>query len=237
MNEMLKVMKSRLSTRGSFDLHRPVPQDDLQQILEAARWAPTAHNMQNFEIIVVDDKSLLKKLADRKSPISQIFIRENYHQLSFSVEELKRKKVGILGIWFPAFMRDLSIKPKPKERISSSQRSLVKKNPVFLIVVYDPNKRAPASKGDTLGFMSLGCVMENMWLMAHSLGINLHIVSSFNDGEIENKAKRILGIPKNLKIAFTFRLGYTPTSAKYLRVRRDIKDFTSYNQYGNKYIS
>ena len=131
-------------------------------------------------------------------------------------------------------MRDLSIKPKPEEKISSSQRSLVKKNPVLLIVVYDPSKRAPASKDDKLGFMSLGCVMENMWLMAHSLGISLHIVSSFNDGTIEVKAKRILGIPKNLKIAFTCRLGYTSAPAKYLRVRRDVKDFTSYNQYGKK---
>ena len=237
MNEMLKFMKNRLSARGSFNLHRPLSQDALQQILEAARWAPTAHNMQNFEIIVVEDNNLLKKLADLKAPISETFIRENYQQLSFSVEELKKKKVGILGTWFPAFMRDLTIKPKPEEKLGASQRSLVKKNPVLLIVVYDPSKRAPASKGDTLEFMSLGCVMENMWLMAHSLGISLHIVSSFNDGTIEVKAKRILGIPKNLKIAFTFRLGYTPTSAKYLRVRRDIKDFTSYNQYGNKYIS
>ena len=45
MNEMLKAMKSRLSARGSFDRYRPMSKDDLQQILEAARWAPTAHNM------------------------------------------------------------------------------------------------------------------------------------------------------------------------------------------------
>lgn len=236
MSEMLKTMKSRLSARGSFNLHSPISQDDLKQILEAARWAPTAHNMQNFKIIVVDDKSILKKLSNLKSPISQTFIRENYQQLSFSIEELKRKKVGILGTWFPAFMRDLSITPKPQEKINSSQRNLVKNNPVLLVVVYDPSKRAPASKGDTLGFMSLGCVMENMWLMAHSLGISFHIVSSFNDGTIEIKAKRILGIPKNIKIAFTCRLGYTSAPARYLRVRRDVKDFTSYNQYGNKYI-
>lgn len=234
MNEMLKAMKNRLSARGPFDLHRSLSQDDLQQILEAGRWAPTAHNMQNFEIIVVNDKTLLKKLADLKTPISQAFIRENYRQLSFSVDELKRKKVGILGTWFPAFMCDLSIKPKPEEKISLSQGSLVKKNPVILIVVYDSHKRAPASKGDTLGFMSLGCVMENMWLMAHSLGISFHIVSSFNGGAVEEKAKRILGIPKNLKIAFTCRLGYTSAPTGYLRVRRDVKDFTSYNQYGNK---
>ena len=129
MNSMSKAMKNRLSARGPYDLHRPVRQEDLEQILEAARWAPTAHNMQNFEIIVVDDRSLLKKLGDLKSPVSKAFIRENYKLLSFSKEELKRRKVGILGTWFPRFMRDLSVKPTPEELTGSGQGSLVKKNP------------------------------------------------------------------------------------------------------------
>ena len=233
MNDMLKVMKSRLSSRGPYDPHRSVSSADVQQIVETARWAPTAHNMQNFEIIVVDDKGLLKKLADLKSPVSQAFIRENHALLSFSVAELQQKKVGILGTWFPRFMRDLSVKPKPGELTSSGQADLVKKNPVLLVVVYDPAKRAPASKGDTLGFMSLGCVMENMWLMAHALGINVHIVSSFNDGSMETRAKKILGVPKNLRIAFTMRLGYAEPE-RYLRVRRDVEDFASFNRYGER---
>lgn len=234
MNEMLKAMQNRQSARGPYNMHRPVNKDDLRKILEAGRWAPTAHNMQNFEVIVVDDPSLLKKLGEIKSPISHTFIRENYRQLSFSEAELRRKKVGILGSMFPAFMRDLKIKPSPEEKTSSLQGGLVKKNPVLLVVVYDPGKRAPASRGDALGFMSLGCVMENMWLMAHSMGISCHIVSSFNDAPAENKAKRILGIPQNLNIAFTCRLGYASTPSRYLRVRRDIDDFTSHNRFGDK---
>jgi len=113
MTEMLKAMQNRQSARGPYDMHRPVNKDDLRQILEAGRWAPTAHNMQNFEVIVVDDKSLLEKLGNIKCPISQTFIRENFQQLSFSKEELRRKKVGILGTMFPAFMRDLKVKPNP----------------------------------------------------------------------------------------------------------------------------
>ena len=234
MNQMLKAIQNRQSARGPYDVHRIVEKDNIQQILEAARWSPTAHNMQNFEIIVVDDKTLLRKLGDLKSPVSQAFIRENYELLSFSVDELKQRKVGILGTWFPAFMRDLSIKPTSEEKTSSFQGSLVKKSPVLLVVVYDPGKRAPASRGDTLGFMSLGCVMENMWLMASSLGLSFHIVSSFNDGAVEIKVKRILGIPRSLKIAFTCRLGYSSAHERYMRVRRDIKDFTSHNTYGKK---
>ena len=81
--------------------------------------------------------------------------------------------------------------------------------PAMLIVVYDPAKRAPASEGDFLGIISLGCVMENMWLMANSLGISFHIVSSLSSGTVGKEVKNILDIPENLKIAFSCRLGYS----------------------------
>jgi nitroreductase len=67
--------------------------------------APTAHNMQNFEIIVVDDKKQLEELGNIKSKISEDFLRENYQRLSFSEEELLQKMVGILEIMFPPSWR------------------------------------------------------------------------------------------------------------------------------------
>ena len=101
MSEILKIIQERQSARVPFDPNRPVPKEDLKQILEAARWAPTAHNMQNFEVIVVDDKAVLEKIGNIKSRISEEFLRENYEQLSFSKEELLKKKTGILGAMFP----------------------------------------------------------------------------------------------------------------------------------------
>jgi len=46
--------------------------------LEAARWALTAHNMQNFEILIIDDRKVLEKIGNIKSRVSETFIRENY---------------------------------------------------------------------------------------------------------------------------------------------------------------
>ena len=101
MSDIQRTIRDRQSARTSFDPNHPVSNEDLRQILEAARWAPTAHNMQNFEVVVVDDKATLKKIGSIKSRISEEFLRENYEQLSFSKEELLKKKTGILGTMFP----------------------------------------------------------------------------------------------------------------------------------------
>jgi len=210
---------------------------DVQQILEAARWSPTAHNMQNFEILVVDDQETLKKLGEIKSPPSEAFNRENFEQLSFSEEELLRKKVGILGTMFPRAWRTPGADFAEIARNSepSFLKDTMKGCPLVLIVVYDARKRAPASEGDVLGFLSLGCAMQNMWLMAQSLGIGLQIMSVFSGNVVEKEVKRLLGIPEYMQIAFASRLGYTvPTGFKYVRVRRDVEDFAHHNKFGAK---
>jgi len=77
--------------------------------------------------------------------------------------------------------------------------------------------------------------MENMWLMANSLGISFHIISSLSSGTVEKEVKSLLNIPENLIIAFSCRLGYSQSAnEKYIRVRRDIEDFTHYNKFGKQ---
>lgn len=233
MEDVLKLIKERQSVRGPFDRERLISKENLKKILEAGSWAPTAHNMQNFEVVLVDDKKLLESLGNIKYTISKTFIKETYQQLSFSEEELKRKKTGILNTRFPASMA--TPEAKPDEIINGFLGKSIKASAALMIILYDSNNRAPASDGDFLGIMSLGCVMENMWLMAHSLGIGLHIVSSLSDNSVEKEVKSILNIPQELKIAFSCRLGY-PISEQSdnLRVRRDVEDFTHINQFGNK---
>ena len=233
-DQVLAIIQDRHSTRAPFDNNRTIPKEDLLQILEAARWTPTAHNMQNFEIIVVDDDQKLDALSKIESPISEVFIRENYLQLSFSVEELRAKKTGILGTFFPEFMQHPDTpRDENEDEGTDNQAGLISASSAFLVVVFDPSKRAPASEGDFLGIISLGCLMENMWLVAQSLGLAFHIVSDLVDDPAQSEARTILGIPEDLRIAFTARLGYPLYPGDSLRVRRDITDFIHHDQYGN----
>jgi nitroreductase len=204
---------------------------NLRRILEAGRWAPTAHNMQNYEVIVIDDRKLLRTIGNIKSQASAEFIRENCEQLSSSRKELRRKKVGILGTSFPPSWRDPDrLEEAVRDAKPEPLRETVQGSPTVLMVLYDPRKRAPASHGDFLGIMSLGCVMENMWLMAQALGISFQVMSVFSSADVEREVKTTLRIPEHMKIAFAIRLGYPKcAAARYLRIRRDVEDFTHHN--------
>ena len=62
----LELAKRRYSVRAYSA--KPVEDDKLQQILEAARSAPTAHNLQPFKLIVVHTKGREAELRRIYSP-------------------------------------------------------------------------------------------------------------------------------------------------------------------------
>jgi len=228
-----EVIRARHSERVPFDPDHQVAPQDLLAILEAARWAPTAHNMQNFEIIVVDDKATLAAIGRLPGGTSEDFIRENYAQLSFSEEELVRKGTGLLATMFPPAWRDPEARPEGATDIGHGFLDATMQScPVVMIVVYDTRKRAPASAGDFLGIMSLGCVMQNMWLTAEELGIGMQIMSVFSAGGVEEELRQILSIPESFDIAFACRLGYPSVQpGPYLRVRREIRSLSHRNRF------
>lgn len=229
-----RLIRERASARMRFDRRRRVDEVELQQILEAARWAPTAHNMQNFEIVVVDDRAQLEAIAHVRTAVSETFLRENYAQLSFSEEELARKGTGVLASLFPAAWRAPDAQPDAVVDLEHAVLGgSVDDAPMLLIVVYDCTRRAPASQGDVLGFMSLGCVMQNMWLMAEELGLAMQVLSVFSAAPVERELRPILGLPRHLKIAFACRLGHPAgRKGRYLRVRRAVSVFAHRNRYG-----
>ena len=233
MSELLDLIRERHSTRLPFDPNQPVASEDIRQILEAGRWAPTAHNMQNFEIVVVDDPAIIEAIGKTQRPVSPVFVRENYAQLSFSEEELLRRKTGLLATMFPPAWRNPDYQPEPDS--SSEAPRPFPGTAAMLVALYDPARPAPVSEGDFLGILSLGCVLENMWLMAASLGIGFHVMSAFAGGETAADMRSLLGIPGKWKIAFTVRLGYSSVPlGHYLRVRRDMQDFSHHNRFGNR---
>lgn len=191
--------------------------------------------MQNYQIIVVDDKAMIEKMGNIKSRVLEEFLRDNYEHLSFSEEELKRKKTGILSTGFPPDWVDpAKFSQIARESPPIPVSNYIRGSPTLLVVLYDPRKKAPALAVDVYGFMSSGCLMENIWLTAHALRISMQILSLSATVSVENELKQLFSVPDQLKIAYTIRLGYPSIPSKDLRVRREIEDFTHHNLYHQK---
>lgn len=228
MQDILKLIKERQSARGVFDLKRQIAQEDMDQILEAGRWAPNAHNVQNREIVIVNDQDILAKISNINTPLTETFLKEHYASLSLSKEEFLQRRIGLLNETLPPFLRySDDAAANVNLDLKAGQTS-----PTVLFFVHDPARRAPESEGDFVGIISIGCALENMWLMANSLGIGVHLIDGLCHDPAESEVKKVLGIPANMKIAVAMALGYPAGPAhEYLRVRRDVKDFCHYNRW------
>lgn len=234
MQDIIKVIQSRHSTRGAFDLTRSISRETQQLILEGAQWAPTPTNMQNFEVVVVDSKEQLDAIGRVPADMSEQFLRETYAQLSSSDTDLREKKTGMLASSFPpAWTNPEAWDPESdyRSQLTFLDRA-IGESPLLMFVLHDATKRAPGSEGDLVGLISLGCVLENMWLICESLELGFHVLTVVSDGPVEQKLKDILHIPAHMKIAFACSIGYAADpSASYTRVRRDLKDFVRYNTF------
>jgi len=63
LEEVIRCIKGRRSIR-KFDQTRDVEEEKIQTCLEAARWAPSASNMQPWHFLIVRDKVTREKLAE-----------------------------------------------------------------------------------------------------------------------------------------------------------------------------
>ena len=74
------VIRSRRSCRVFTP--DPVPEDALERITEAATWAPSGKNRQNFRLFVVTGgkKDELVAIADRSFPLIEPSLREMYDE-------------------------------------------------------------------------------------------------------------------------------------------------------------
>ncbi len=71
-NATLDTIHALHSTHGNFT-DRPVPEDVLQQILQASVRAASASNMQSYSIVVVRDPALSRKVCTYAAPLMLLF--------------------------------------------------------------------------------------------------------------------------------------------------------------------
>ena len=106
MNETLKILKNRRSYR-EFDQQYILPKEQLEEILSAARQAPTWMNGQFYSIIVIQDKEIRKQFVKWNPGNPQI---EHCSAFLLFIGDLHRTKL-VSEFYNSEYKIDQSIEP------------------------------------------------------------------------------------------------------------------------------
>jgi coenzyme F420-0:L-glutamate ligase/coenzyme F420-1:gamma-L-glutamate ligase len=144
--DLLTLMKSRRSVRALQD--RPVPEALLEQVLEAARWAPSPHGRQPWRFAVLSDAGLKTRLIEQMSATWEEQLR-----LDQQPEEIIRLRLH-------------------KSRLRILQAPVLI---VACLYLEDLDHYPDAQRQESeriMAIQSLGAAIQNMLLMAYELGLD-----------------------------------------------------------------
>ena len=205
MNNIIDSIKKRRSIRKYSS--RNVSPRIIREILEAARWAPSAHNAQPWRFIALINRSLKRELAEAMAKAWEAdMIKDgapseaSENQRKASVERFTRAPVLIVAC---LTMSDM---------ISYADESRQK------------------SEHD-LAVQSLGAAIQNMLLVAHSK--NLGACWFCSPVFCKETVRQVLTIPEDVEPQALIAIGY-PAEKPRLPNRKPLQDYAFLGCWGKR---
>jgi nitroreductase len=204
---LLELVKKRRSIR-SFK-PEPIPDEYVDKIIEAARWAPSGANSQPWEFIVV------KKQELRNSIVQLVKEQAAFSKRAELTREPELRNPSVLN---------------PPERPGFADA------PVFIILCGDPrlNDAYPISgdlsRKQTNFDSGLASAFLYMHLAATTLGLASQWVSVISYRFVQLMLKDMLGIPKELQLYDMMAVGY-PAGEPRPRLVRAKEELVHYDYY------
>jgi nitroreductase len=179
-NEIIKNIKQRRSIRNFLD--KKIEKEDLKEIIQAGKYAPSAINDQPWKFIVITKKEMIQDLSNQiKNELKKLlkwrFIRK------YKINELKNME--LLKLIFG---------------ISFSKEDMIFFNAPALVLILTENKRFYNE--------SCACCAQNMMLAAHSIGIGSCWIGFASVLGLNKKIIKKIGIPENHHISAAIIFGY-----------------------------
>lgn len=216
---ILKEIEQRQSVRQFSD--KKISDEDIKQILEAGRLAPSWMNVQPWHFIVVDNdetKTLLSQSANNQKQI-----KDASHIIVM---------LGDFSAWnnknFGQILAEKGIPEEGVQQILSNKGYNPAQNTNAVLVA-----RTMEQCSFAISFMNL---------QAQSLNIDSCIIGAFANEltgfspEIYQKVKETLNIPESSMIAGMLALGYRQEGVKNLpKKRKSFETVVSYEKYGQKF--
>lgn len=250
---VIDCIRGRSMYRGRLHA-RKISNADLDLLIEAATWAPSGHNSQPWEFVVIDDDELIGQLAHIASenfdaflangPDVRGFVKNFNRWLRWSEQELS--SIGD-GIFFERMPREVWLeldKLDDDEAIRKhliglfgsrgTPSKLISTAACLVITLVDTTRKIPDCSNDMMALTSTGAAMQNLRLAATELGIAVHEQSPLYDlPETRNALRELLDIPAHCLIVGGMRLGYAsnPVSSSLTHVRRPVNAVMHRNLY------
>ncbi len=144
--DLTTLLRSRRSVRVYQE--RPVAREMLEEMIEAARWAPSPHGRQPWRFVIITRHDLKQQLAERMGETW----RSNL--------EMDGQSAEIVAIRLE----------KSRQRILRAPAIIIPCLYLEELDVY-PDKQRQAHE-TTMAIQSLGAAIQNMLLMAYDLGLD-----------------------------------------------------------------
>jgi nitroreductase len=205
--ELLALLKTRRSVRAFTS--DPVPDDLIDKIIEAARWAPSGANSRPWEFVVIRNQETKDRLAA---------IVRDQAELGHKAELTRPPELR-----WPSAARPVS---DPGWRAA----------PVLILVCGDPrvSKSFPLltylERGQSHFVSGLAGAFLQMTLAATSLGLGCHWVSFVGTGYCSALTKELLGVPEDYVIYDMLAVGY-PAMQPAPRLVREREAMTHHERY------
>jgi len=254
--DLFDAIRYRRSYRLPFK-DKPISREDINRLLEAARWAPSPFNIQPWEIILIDDQSVKDRIARLTAKAIKRQFRDPKHLdlvarwTRLTLKEWREKGDGVLiddHVKLPDFIDRERLKPLLDNLRHMSVAgwlgagalparefaSLVRQAPLLMLLLLDRGKPSPGRNGETWLIMGMGALVQNVHLAATALAIGVQYVNAaLEDPRDREELRRIVNAPQRLEPMTLLRIGYV-SEEKPESVRRGAAHFTHLNRFGGE---
>jgi 5,6-dimethylbenzimidazole synthase len=194
----------------------PVPDEYIDMVLDAARWAMSGANSQPWEFIVVKDREIKRQLYEA--------YRRSDMDLTFWMEQQR-----ILELRHPGFQ----INPTLESRQQQDARSGWQDVPVLICIIGDGRRQwGTVASGQQYGLHQshLTDGLANVATLIHLAGAALGLGSGHTTIHVEEPFKRLLGMPPYYAIHDIVPMGW-PAVDPRVKVRRSVEEMVHRDRF------
>lgn len=203
---LLMLLKKRRSIRNYKQ--DPVPIEDVMKVLEAARWAPSGHNCQPWEFVVVRDREKLRQ-------VTGIFLEQakRLREKSLNFPKSTKDYLKIVST-FIIVCADSRFKSAYPQSEASEQ----------LAAMYRDNS-------ERIHIQSISAAICNILLAACALGLGTVWFSGPGESITQQQLREVLNIPEQLETICCIPLGYPQSGRLASRCPRPLETMVHFDEF------